>query len=488
VTVEHGAILPNGMPENTPDPRRWKALALLCTAFFMVILYDGIVLVALPSIGPDLGFSAGDLPWVMSAYALAFAGLLLLGGRFADLLGGRRLFMIGTGLFALSSLLSGLAWSDTALIAARALQGTSAAIMTPAALSILTTTFAEGGERNKALGVWGAVGGVGGTAGWLIGGPVTSGLGWESVFFISLPVAAAMLALSPRLLTESGPARRGRFDVAGAATVTAALVLLTYAVIKAPEVGWTSAQALGLLAFAAVLLAAFVAIEARSASPLVPLRVLRSRTLVGGNLTLVALGMLAFGMPFVLTQYGQEVLGYSPVGFGLAFVVMPLGAIVGSIIGQSIVTRTGYRSIICVGMVLMGAGCLLLSRVPVDGRYVSDILPALVLFGLGLGAVFVAGSIATLAGVAKEESGLASGLNNTSFQIGAALGVAVLSTVAVSHAEGHGGPVALTDGSQAAFAAAIAFAASGVVIALLLLGRGSRKAELAAPSRAEETA
>jgi MFS family permease len=216
--------------------------------------------------------------------------------------------------------------------------------------------------------------------------------------------------------------------------------------------------------------------------------VLRSRTLVGGNLTLVALGMLAFGMPFVLTQYGQEVLGYSPVGFGLAFVVMPLGAIVGSIIGQSIVTRTGYRSIICVGMVLMGAGCLLLSRVPVDGRYVSDILPALVLFGLGLGAVFVAGSIATLAGVAEEESGLASGLNNTSFQIGAALGVAVLSTVAVPYAEGHRGPVALTDGSQAAFAAAIAFAAAGVVIALLLLGRGSRKAELAAPSRAEETA
>jgi EmrB/QacA subfamily drug resistance transporter len=480
-------MLPKHVPETAPDPRRWKALALLCTAFFLVILYDGIVLVALPSIGPELGLSAGDLPWVMSAYALAFAGLLLLGGRFADLLGGRRLFMIGTALFALSSLLCGLAWSGVSLIAARATQGTSAAIMTPAALSILTTTFPEGGERNKALGVWGAVGGVGGTAGWLIGGPVTTGLGWAWIFFISLPVAAAMLALSPRLLAETRTARSGGFDVGGATTVTAALVLMVYAVIKAPEAGWTSAQTLGLLALAAVLVAAFVAIEARSASPLVPLRVLRSRTLVGGNLTLVALGMLAFGMPFVLTQYGQEVLGYSPVGFGLAFVVMPIGAIAGSMIGQTVVARTGYRSIICVGMALMGAATLLLSRVPVHGSYVRDILPALLLFGPGLGAVFVAGSIATLAGVAEGESGLASGLNNTSFQIGAALGVAVVSTVAVSQADGHVGPVALTDGSQAAFATTIAFAAAGLLIALLLLGRGSRKAELATTSTAAET-
>jgi EmrB/QacA subfamily drug resistance transporter len=473
--------------ESSPDPRRWKALALLCTAFFMVILDASIVLVALPSIGPDLGFAAGDLQWVMSAYALTFAGLLLLGGRCADLLGGRRLFMIGTGLFALASLGCGLAWSAEALIAARGVQGISAAIMTPSALSILSTTFPEGGERNKALGVWGAIGGVGGTAGWLVGGPVTTGLGWEWIFFINLPVAAALLALSPRLLAESRTARGGGFDVAGATTVTAALVLFTYSVVKAPEAGWTSVRTLGLLALSVVLVAAFVATEARSTSPLVPLRVLRSRTLVGGNLALVALGMMAFGMPFVLTQYAQEVLGYSPLRFGLSFVVMPVGATVGSIIGQRVVSRTGYRSIICAGMVLMALGSLWLTRVPVHGSYVSDILPALVLFGPGLGAVFVAGSIATLAGVAERESGLASGLSNTSFQIGAALGVAVVSTVAVTHAEGHGGLPALTDGSHAAFATTIAFAAAGLLVALLLLGRGSRTTELAATTPAAET-
>jgi EmrB/QacA subfamily drug resistance transporter len=474
------------LTENAPDPRRWKALALLCTAFFMVTLDASIVIVALPSIGPDLGFAAGDLQWVMSAYGVTFAGLLLLGGRCADLLGRRRLFMVGTGLFAMSSFLCGLAWSDTALIAARALQGVSAAIMAPTALSILSSTFREGRERNTALGFWGASGGVGGTAGWLVGGPVTSGLGWEWIFFINIPVAAALVALSSRLLAESRAAGPGGFDAAGATTITAALGLLTYAVAEAPSAGWLSGQTLALLALAVVLIAAFAAIEARSASPLVPLAILRSRTLVGGNLVLLALGMLAFGVPFVLTQYAQEVLGYSPVEFGVSFTVVPVGAIVGSIGGQRLVGRVGYRGVVCVGLLLMGAASVLLTGVSVEGSYVRELLPALLLLGPGIGAVFVAGSIATLAGVSEAESGLASGLNNTSFQFGAAVGVAVLSTVAVSQREGQGGLVALTDSFHAAFATSVAFAAAGILVALALLGRRARAAQLATATPATE--
>lgn len=470
------------LPDDPLDPRRWKALVLLCTAFFMVTLDASIVLVALPSIGPDLGFADADLQWVMSAYGLTYGGLLLLGGRCADLLGRRRLFMVGTGVFAVSSLLCGLAWSDDALIAARALQGIAAAIMTPTALSILSTTFAEGRERNKALGAWGSLGGAGGSAGWLIGGPITSGLGWEWIFLINLPVAAALLALSPRLMNESRAAGRLGFDLAGAATVTAALVLLVYAVVEAPQAGWANVHTLGLLALALGLAAAFFVIEARSASPLVPLRALRSRTLVGGNLVLVALGMGAFGVPFVLTLYGQEVLGYTPLQVGASFVVTPIGVTIGSLMGQRIVGRTGYRSITCVGLVLMAAATLLLTRVPVDGSYLTDILPALLLFGPGIGAVFVAGSIATLAGVPDEESGLASGLNNTSFQIGTALGVALLSTVAVTQTAGGERLVALTDGLQSAFAAAIAFPAAGLLVALLLLGSGSRTIRQVGPA------
>ncbi len=459
--------------EEAPNPLRWKALAVLCAAFFMVTLDGSIVLVALPSIGPDLGFATGDLQWVMSAYALTFAGLLLLGGRCADLLGARRLFMLGTGLFAVASLVCGLAWSDTTLIAARAVQGISAAIMTPSALSILTVTFPEGGERNKALGFWGAMGGIGGTAGFLVGGPITSGLGWEWIFFLNLPVAAILMTLTPRLLAAGRPARRSAFDLGGAVTVTAALALLAFAVVKAPEAGWLSLQTGGLLALAAAFAAAFVAIEARSRSPLVPLRVLRSRTLVGGNLVLVALGMGAFGMPFVLTQYSQEVLGYSPLGFGVSFAIAPIGVAIGSVVGQGLVGRLGYRTVVCGGFLLMAAGSLLLSRVPVDGSYVRDILPALLLCGPGTGAAFATGSIATLAGVAEEESGLASGLSNTSFQIGTALGVAVVSTVMISAAGGQGA-AALTDGYHAAFAATVAFAVAGLLAAVALLG-GSRK-------------
>jgi EmrB/QacA subfamily drug resistance transporter len=470
---------PADMSDSRPDPHRWKALALLCAAFFMVILDSAIVVVALPSIDSDLGFSTGDLQWVLSAYLLSFGGLLLLGGRAADLLGRRRLFMVGTVLFALASLGCGLAGSESTLIAARVIQGVAAAIMTPTALSILTTTFEEGPERNKALGVWASIGGVGATAAWLIGGPITDGLGWEWIFFINVPVALAIVALSPTLLRESrAPAHERRFDVAGALTITAALVALVYAVVEAPEAGWASGQTLGLLALSAGLIAVFAAIEARSAAPLAPLRMFRSRALVGGNLVLLALGMLAFGMPFILTQYAQQVLGWSPLEFGLGSVVMPVTAVLGSITGQALATRGGLRPVVAVSMVLTGLGCLLLTQVSVDGSYLGDVFFGLLVFGPGLGAGYVAGSIGSLAGVPEEEAGLASGLNNTSFQIGGAIGVAILSSVAVSEAQGADPLAALTNGYQAAFATAIAFAALGLLVAIVLLGK------LAAPAPA----
>jgi EmrB/QacA subfamily drug resistance transporter len=459
------------------DPRRWKALALLCTAFFMVILDSSIVVVALPSIDADLHFATGDLQWVLSAYLLSFGGLLLLGGRAADLLGRRRLFMAGTALFALASLACGLAVSVPMLIGARVIQGVAAAIMTPTALSIVTTTFEEGAERNKALGIWAAIGGVGATAAWLVGGPITEGLGWEWIFFLNVPVALAVTALSPALLSESRNLEGGRrFDVAGALTITAALVALVYAVVEAPTTGWGDSQTLGLLGISAALFALFAWVESRSPAPLAPLRVFRSRELVGGNLVLVALGMVAFGMPFTLTQYAQEVLHYSPLEFGLASVVMPVMAAAGSIAGQSLATKGHLRAIAAGGMVLTALGCLSLGQVRMDGTYLGDIFFGLLLFGPGLGAAYVAASIASLAGVAESDAGLASGLNNSSFQIGGAIGVAIVSTVAVSEAHGANPLSAMTNGFQSAFATAIVFSVAGLAAAAVLLGQRRERA------------
>jgi EmrB/QacA subfamily drug resistance transporter len=464
------------------DPRRWWALALLCGAFFMVILDAAIVLVALPSIEGDLGFSPQDLQWVISAYALTYAGLLLLGGRAADLLGRRRVFIVGVLMFTAASLLCGLAWSPAALIAARAVQGVGAAIMTPTALSIISTTFEEGAERNKALGIWSMMGGIGATAGWLIGGPLVDGPGWQWIFFINIPLGLAALALSPVLLRESRATLAKRsYDPAGALTITGALVLLVYAVVEAPDVGWGDTRTILLFAGSAVLLAAFALIESRHRAPLVPPRILRSRTLVGANLVMLLFGTVAFGMPLVLTLYAQQVLGYSAVRFGLGTAVFTVMAAVGSIVGQAIVPRFGYRAVAAAGMALVGAGSLLLTQVSVGGSYFGNILPGLLVYGPGVGFTFVTASIAALAGVAERESGLASGLSNTAFQIGAALGVAIVSTVAISRSADYlaahqgGNPlVALTEGFQSAFLACAALAAIGVALALLLLGRPRR--------------
>ena len=344
--------------------------------------------------------------------------------------------------------------------------------MTPTALSIVMTTFPEGAERNKALGLWGSTGAIGGTAAWLVGGPITDGIGWEWIFFINVPVACVVAALSPVLLRESrAAAGQRRFDVAGAVTITAALVALVYAVVEAPDAGWGDGQTLGLLALAAVLTAVFAGIESRSVAPLAPLSVFRSRSLVGGNLVLFALGTMGFGVPFILTQYAQEVLGWSPIQFGIASVVMPLTAVIGTAAAQAIATRGGVRRVAVVAMALTGLGSLLLTQVSVGGSYLGDLFIALVILGPGIGAAYVAGSIASLTGVADTEAGLASGLNNASFQIGGAVGVAILSSVAVSGTHGATSLAALTHGYRSAFAAAIAIAALGVVSASLLLGR-----------------
>src|SRR5215831_5662540 len=409
--------------DTAPDPRRWWALALLCGAFFMVILDAAIVTVALPSIENELGFSAQGLQWVVSAYALTFAGLLLLGGRAADLLGRRRVFMVGVVLFTVASLLCGLAWSDHALIAARAFQGVGAAVMTPSALSIIMNTFEEGAERNKALGIWGALGGIGATTAWLIGGPIVDGLGWEWIFFINIPIGLAALAISPVLLRESRAAVEKRsYDPAGALTITAALALLVYAIVEAPNKGWGDPQTIALLAGSAVLFAGFAAIESRHRAPLVPLGIFRSRTIVGANAVMLVFGMLPYGLGFILTLYAQQVLGYSAVKFGLTSLVFPVMAALGSVLGQSFVLRVGFRPVAAVGMALMGGGALLLTQVSVGGSYFGDIFFGLLVFGPGVGLAFVTASIAALAGVPERESGLASGLSNTSFQIGAALG------------------------------------------------------------------
>jgi EmrB/QacA subfamily drug resistance transporter len=461
------------------DPRRWQALALLCGAFFMVLLDGTITLVALPSIGTDLGFAKQDLQWVLSAYALTFGGLLLLGGRAADLLGRRRVFMAGVLVFTAASLMCGLAWSPAALLAARVVQGAGAAIMTPTALSIISTTFTEGAERNKALGIWGALGGVGATTAWLIGGPLVDGPGWRWIFFINVPVGLAALALSPVFVRESrGSMMRRSYDPAGALTITGGLVLLVYAVVTAPRAGWGDIRTILPLAGSALLLAAFALIESSHRAPLLPLRIFRSRTLAAADALTVLIGTVAVGMPFVLTLYAQQVLGYSALKFGVSSVVLALGATAGAITGQGAVLKVGFRPVAATGMALMGAGSLVLTQVSVHGSYFPDIFFGLLLCGLGIGLAFVTATVAALAGVAEHEAGLASGLSNTALQIGTALGAAIVTTVAVSRSAGYlaaskgANPLAaLTEGYQSAFLACAVLAGVGFSLALLLPGR-----------------
>jgi EmrB/QacA subfamily drug resistance transporter len=450
------------------ESKRWFALALLCLTGFMIILDASIVLVAVPSIERELTFSTGGVQWVPSGYGLMFGGLLLLGGRISDLLGRRRVFIAGLLLFGGSSLLCGFAWSGDALVLARGLQGAAAAVLLPSALSIVMTTFPTGADRNKALGIWGATSGVGGTAGSLIGGPVTDGLGWQWIFFINVPVCLLVVVLAPVLLLDSrGPGRRG-FDVAGAITVTAALIALVYGVIEAPTS--SAGRTVALLVLSALLFGLFVLVEQRSAAPLVPLRIFRSRALVGGNLITISWGLTAFGLNFIYTQYAQLALGVSAVRYGFMSAVLAAAAVVASIIGQHLVTRVGPRRVAFASLLVAGAGATVMTQLTVHSGYFELAFWGLTIFGAGLGAGTVAGSIASLSDVAGEDSGVASGLQSASFQIGGAVGIAVLSAIATASTTGST-PAALTHGYRIAFLAVWACIAVGVTGCGLLVSR-----------------
>jgi EmrB/QacA subfamily drug resistance transporter len=463
--------------------RKWLALALLASVQFMVVLDIAIVNVALPSIQTDLGFSQENLQWVISAYALFFGGFLLLGGRTADIVGRRRLFVIGLVVFGAASLLSGLAWSDSALIVARAVQGLGAAMITPAALAILMTTFQEGRERNTALGVWGAVGAFGAVAGVLLGGILTDLLSWEWIFFINVPVALAAVALTPLLLAESRDTGVRSFDAPGAVLVTSGMVTLVYTITQANQYGWGSVATIGLFSLAAVLLAAFAVWEARVKEPLMPFSIFRIRTVAAANISGLILGTVSFSMFLMLTLYMQQVLGYSPLKTGVAYLAVAGTAIIWSTVAAQLVTRIGVKPVIVAGMAFLTAGLVYFTQVSVGGTYVGDLLPGFLLIAVGLGFSFVPISIAALAGVQASEAGLASGLFNTSQQIGGALGIAALSAIATSTTEagvasGTPVPVALTDGFENAFIWGGIIAAVGILVGLVLV----RQSDLEAPA------
>jgi EmrB/QacA subfamily drug resistance transporter len=458
------------------DRRKWFALALLSVVQFMVVLDIAIVNVALPSIKVDLGFSEENLQWVISAYALMFGGFLLLGGRAADLLGRRRLFLGGLVVFTLASLFAGLAWSEASLITARSLQGLGAAVITPAALSILSTTFSEGRERNIALGVWGAVGGFGAAAGVLLGGVLTDAFGWEWIFFVNVPVGVTAFILAPVLLNESRDAQVKSFDALGAVLVTGGLSSLVYAITQSGPNGWLGGKTIAFFVTALVLLVGFIVWEQRHPEPLMRLGILRIKTVSGANVAGFILGTATFSLFLMLTLYMQQVLGYSAMKTGVAYLAVAGTAIFTSALAAQLVTRIGVKPVLVIGMSSLTAGLVYFTQVPVHGSYLGDLLPGFLLVALGLGFSFVPISIAALAGIQPAEAGLASGLINTTQQIGGALGIAALATIATSRtsdaiASGHSQASAAVTGFHAAFVAGGIIAAIGIVAAATLIRR-----------------
>jgi EmrB/QacA subfamily drug resistance transporter len=458
---------------------KWYALALLCAVQFMVVLDVAIVNVALPSIQVDLGFSQEDLQWVISAYALVFGGFLLLGGRLADILGRKRIFMIGLVIFGVGSLLCGFAWSDEALIAARALQGLGAAAITPSALSILTTTFAEGRERNIALGAWGAVGGFGAAAGVLLGGILTDLLSWEWIFFVNVPVAVAALVLSPILLTESRGAHGQSHDVPGAVLITSGLVLLVLGITQGYTWGWTSGRTIAVFVASAILQGVFILWESRQRDPLVPLSIfVRLQTLTAANVAGFIMGTALFSMFLMLTLYMQQVLGYSPLETGFGYLAVAGTAVIWANVAAVAVNRVGVKPALIFGMIMLTAGLLYFTQVSVDGSYWADLFPGFLIIGVGIPFAFVPITIAALAGTRPNEAGL------TSQQIGGAVGIALLSTIAVSTtddavASGTAQPIALTDGFVNAFWAGAAIAFVGVLVSIFMVrGRDLQSQEM----------
>ncbi|HYB30736.1 MAG TPA: MFS transporter [Solirubrobacteraceae bacterium] len=462
-------------PKTTSERRHLGAILLLaCLAQFMVILDVSVVNVALPAIRNSLRFSEQDLQWVVNAYTVTFAGFLLLGGRAADLLGRRRVFVAGLVLFSLASLAGGFADTQALLIAARAAQGLGGAIIAPASLSILTTTFEEGPARNRAVGIWGAMGGAGGAAGVLLGGVLTDLLSWRWILFINVPIGLLAAVFAQRYILETRDfARRPSFDLAGAITATLGLSVVVLGIVRTDVTGWGSASTLGLIAAGFVLLAAFVVIEGRIAkAPLMPLRIYSSRTLSAANVVVLLVGAAVFAMWFFLSLYLQQVLGYSPLRAGLAFLPMTLCIVVGSTLASRAVTRLGPKPMLVAGMVAQAAGLALFTQITPGGTYPGEVLLPSLLIAIGIGFAFVPVTIAAVSGVASEEAGLASGLVNTSRLVGGALGLAILAAIATARTNtevlhGAAAGAALTSGFVLAFGIAAAFSAAGAVIALV---------------------
>jgi EmrB/QacA subfamily drug resistance transporter len=464
-----------------PDPRRWRALVLLATAEFMVILDASIVNIALPSIARGLHFSKDNLAWVVNAYILAFGGLLLLGGRIADLLGRRRVFIGGLVLFAAASLAGGFAHSQAQLIAARAVQGAGAAMLAPAALALVTAIFREGPERNKALGIWGAVAGSGAAAGVLLGGVLTSGLNWRWVLFVNVPVGILAAIIAPRLLSESRASQQTwKFDGAGALAVSAGLTILVYALIEAQRVGWGTPRTIVLLALAAGLLVGFVVIELRACAPLVPFGIFRLRSVAGANAVAILVGAALISMFYFLTLYMQEVLGYSAIKAGVSQLPLAGMIILAAGLAPPLVARAGARLVIAIGMTMLGGGLIWFAQIPTHGSFLHDLLGPSLVIAIGLGLTYVPMTIASVSGVAKTQAGLASGLINTSQQIGGALGLAIAATVANAatsqylqraHGNLHALPAALTHGFRAGFLVDAGFAALAVAAAAMIIQR-----------------
>jgi EmrB/QacA subfamily drug resistance transporter len=466
------------------NDRRWTALILLCVAQFVIVLDASIVNVALPSIGKGLHFSEQNLPWILNAYVIAFGGFLLLGGRAADLLGRRRVFMAGLVVVAVASLAAGFAATQGQLIAGRAAQGLGAAIISPSALSIVTGMFQDGAERNKALGAWGAVAGSAGAVGVLLGGILTDALGWEWVLWVNVPVALIALAFTPGLIPESRSESATRhFDAAGAVTITAGLSILAYALLDASSAGWGSTKIVSLLVLSVLLLGAFIFIELRSQAPLVPFRIFRSRTLTGANVVSLLLASSLLSMFYFLSLYMQQVLHYSPIHAGLSYLPLAVTIIVAAGLGSQLVTRFGFKPVLAAGMLFVAIGLLWFSRVSVGGSFLSDILGPSLLAAIGLGFGFVTSTIAAVSGIEQREQGLASGLINTSQQFGGALGLAVLSTIATSRtnhliASGSSPPNALAEGFQRAFLGGAVIATLGFAATLILIRTRDSRAHL----------
>jgi EmrB/QacA subfamily drug resistance transporter len=451
--------------------RKGLILVLLAAAQFVVVLDASIVNVALPSIGRDLTLDQDSLSWVVNSYVLIFGGFLLLGGRIADLLGRKRIFIVGLLLFCLASLLGGLSQNETQLISARVVQGLGAALLSPAALAILTTTFKEGAERNKALGVWGAVAGSGGAVGVLLGGILTQSLGWEWVLFVNVPITALAAVGAFRVLGESRDESASSFDIFGAITITGGLSLLVYTIVDANSSGWGSSKTISLFIVSFVLIAAFIAIERVWKQPLLPFRIFRNRTLTGANLTGVFVAMSLFSMFFFVSLYMQQVLGYSALKAGLAYLPLAGGIIVSAGLASVLTTRIGFKPVLAGGMTLVAAGLFWFSRVSPDGSFTGDILFPSLLAALGLGFAFVPLTIASVAGVEPDDAGLASGLINTSQQVGGALGLAILVAVSNSRFGNVTGtpPERLTESFQSAFLVGAYLAVTGAVLSLVLI-------------------